>query len=96
MAPSKLLIGGAGAAAVLGMRAARALRPRAAQEAPIAPARAASPAPPPPSAGPRELDRDVSDEDVAALRDDLRRELERLAAGDVKASRSGLGSRPAR
>lgn len=36
-----------------------------------------------------EADPEVDAEDVGRLRDDLRRELERLATADVKASRSG-------
>jgi hypothetical protein len=36
-----------------------------------------------------EADPEVAEEDVAELREDLRRELERLATADVKASRSG-------
>ena len=36
-----------------------------------------------------EADPEVNAEDVGRLRDDLRRELERLATADVKASRSG-------
>jgi hypothetical protein len=36
-----------------------------------------------------EADPEVPEDDVAQLRDDLRRELDRLATADVKASRSG-------
>jgi hypothetical protein len=36
-----------------------------------------------------EADPEVAEDDVAQLRDDLRRELDRLATADVKASRSG-------
>jgi hypothetical protein len=36
-----------------------------------------------------EADPEVAEEDVAQLREDLRRELERLATADIKASRSG-------
>jgi hypothetical protein len=36
-----------------------------------------------------EADPEIDAEDVGRLRDDLRRELERLASADVKASRSG-------
>ena len=36
-----------------------------------------------------EADPDVATEEVQALREDLRRELERLATADIKASRSG-------
>jgi hypothetical protein len=36
-----------------------------------------------------ESDPDVAAEDVQALREDLRRELERLATADIKASRTG-------
>jgi hypothetical protein len=36
-----------------------------------------------------EADPEVADEDVGRLREDLRRELERLASADIKASRSG-------
>jgi hypothetical protein len=36
-----------------------------------------------------ESDPDVAAEDVLALREDLRRELERLATADIKASRTG-------
>jgi hypothetical protein len=36
-----------------------------------------------------ESDPDIGADDVRQLRDDLRRELERLATADVKASRSG-------
>jgi hypothetical protein len=39
-----------------------------------------------------ESDPDVEQEDVNQLREDLRRELERLATADVKASRTGRGS----
>ena len=39
-----------------------------------------------------ESDPDFGAEDVQQLRDDLRRELERLATADVKASRSGRES----
>jgi hypothetical protein len=36
-----------------------------------------------------ECDPDIASEDVNELREDLRRELERLATADIKASRSG-------
>jgi hypothetical protein len=36
-----------------------------------------------------ESDPDVTQEDVDQLREDLRRELERLATGEIKASRTG-------
>ncbi len=93
MAPSKLLIGGVGAAAVLGMRVARSLQARGHRPPAPAPALGEPPAPEPAQSA--QVDRDVSADDVANLRGDLRRELERLAEGDVKASRSGLSSRSA-
>ena len=94
MAPTKLLIGGAGAAAVLGIRVARSLQPRAdsvrQRPAPTPSETSRQPAPIEPAAAAP----DVSADDVASLRDDLRRELERLADADVKASRSGLPTQP--
>jgi hypothetical protein len=93
MAPRKVLLGGVGAAAVLGVRAARSLRPRP-QAPPAAPPQddrpsVAAPVEPP------EASADVSADDVATLREDLRRELGRLAEADVKASRSRLRSEQA-
>jgi hypothetical protein len=39
-----------------------------------------------------ESDPEIGSEDVQELREELRRELERLATADIKASRSGRGS----
>ena len=90
MAPRKLLLGGAGAAAVLGARVARTLRSHAQQPAAAPPVDDRRPVSPPAEA--TEPSADISDDDVAALREDLRRQLERLAEADVKASRSRLRS----
>jgi hypothetical protein len=123
MPPSKLMLGGAGAAAVLGIRVARTLHGRwrllpLAERARIEPlARAAKeralelrgePDRADAEAELREAnellaaalvesaeaDPDITANDVAGLRDDLRRELERLANADVKASRTGLPAQP--
>jgi hypothetical protein len=85
VAPRKLIVGGAAGAAALGLRAARSLRSRRRRAVTPELARIAEPAEPNP---------DVSAAEVAGLRDDLRRELERLASADVKASRSGLRAPP--
>ena len=120
MPPSKLIIGGASAAAVLGIRVARSLHGRwrllplaerkrieplaeaakeqaldAARRIPIAPGaeadlHAANETLAAALVESAEADPEVSADDVAQLREDLRRELERLASADVKASRTGV------
>jgi hypothetical protein len=123
MPASKFLIGGAGAAAVLGIRVARSLHGRWRQLPPAerkrieplaeaakqqalelrgepnragaeAELRAANETLAAALVESAETNPDVSADDVAQLRDDLRRELERLASADVKASRSRLSAQP--
>ena len=124
MASAKLVLGGAGAAA-LGVRVARALYGRwrllppwqRAQLEPLAEHTKAS-ALELRGAGDREAagrdlnaaseqlaaamietaeaDPELDDVEVEQLRDDLRRELERLATADIKASRAKSATRPPR
>ncbi|HEY6781448.1 MAG TPA: hypothetical protein VI111_10860 [Thermoleophilaceae bacterium] len=123
MPPSKLIIGGAGAAAVVGIRLARSLHGRwhqlpAAARAQLEPLaedakrralelrgstdreeatadlQAANETLAAALVETAEANPDVSPDDVTQLRDDLRRELERLANADVKASRTGLPTKP--
>jgi hypothetical protein len=123
MPPSKLIIGGASAAAVLGIRVARSLHGRwrllplaerkrieplaqSAKEQALelrgdpdrpgaeADLRAANETLAAALVESAEADPDISADDVAQLRDDLRRELERLASADVKASRTGISAQP--
>jgi hypothetical protein len=61
---------------------------------PAAPPTARLPAAGDPSAAPPETGEDLTADDVERLRGDLRRELERLAGADVKASRSGQPTSP--
>jgi hypothetical protein len=125
MPPSKLLLGGAGAAAVLGIRVARSLHGRwrllplaerkrieplatAAKEAALelrgepdradaeAQLQAANETLAAALVESAEADPDVTADEVSQLRSDLRRELERLAEADVKASRSGVSTHPPR
>ena len=107
MPPSKVLIGGAAATAALGVRVARSLygrwrvlpapeRERLAGVAEDAKDKAlalrdASESLAAALVETAESDPEIPAAEVDALRDDLRRELERLASADIKASRTARG-----
>ena len=97
MASTKLLIGGAAATAALGVRVARSLygRRRVLPEPErrrienlAEDLRAANATPAAALVETAEAIPEVSEDEVRELRDDLRRELERLAGAEIKASRT--------